>query len=200
MRLHEGFLVSHGLAHFLSLGHAPSCSVVPHIVWHPVADLTWRYAAQCQNLLAIASCSLLSQGQAQRLWCWNPDRCQQGRPSSSKFGSPGLNGIVPACCCHPQAISVMDEVQSLAKKCARRYGGVSGRTLLTPPATPLGRSIPNVPSFADWNRGGESALEWNPLNSKRGSEIDTAITKHCCLGLSARHWGALSPSVPSFVK
>lgn len=55
----------------------------------------------------------------------------------------------------------MGEIQSLAKCCAEKYGASGGPRLLTPPATPsssrpLSRSIPNVPSFAEWNRGGES--------------------------------------------
>ena len=61
----------------------------------------------------------------------------------------------------PQALSAMDEVQALAKKCVRKYGGSGGgspaaRTLpVTPVSTRFSSSIPNVPSFGEWTNGSE---------------------------------------------
>ena len=65
--------------------------------------------------------------------------------------------------CHAlQALSAMDEVQALAKKCVKKYSGSSGggspaaRTLpVTPVSTRLSSSIPNVPSFGEWTNGSE---------------------------------------------
>lgn len=58
----------------------------------------------------------------------------------------------------------MDEVQALAKRCVNKYGGGGGGgspAVRTPPVTPprrlSSRSIPTVPSFAEWTNGSERA-------------------------------------------
>lgn len=60
-----------------------------------------------------------------------------------------------------QALSAMEEAEVLARRCLKKFGGSpggGGTTASTPPVTPtlLSRSIPNAPSFAEWQRPGDS--------------------------------------------
>jgi len=92
-------------------------------------------------------------------------RCLQ--KSGGSGGSPQTHRMfasLQSADCSPsasQALSAMEEAEVLARRCLQKFGGSpggGGTTASTPPVTPtmLSRSIPNAPSFAHWQRPGES--------------------------------------------